>query len=531
MTHALLSGSGLAAHLPNNQTLFSCVSLHLPPELHAGLAGPNGCGKSTLARILAGLAPVQEGQLERAGTLHYVAQEETCPPNMRVADLLGAGRIFRALQRAEDGAATAADIALIGDQWQLEEELHEAMAAAGLPRFALSREGATLSGGELMRLRLIAAQRSGADVLILDEPTNHLDQAARRWLHEWLRVWPGALIMISHDRSLLRLVHEIWDLKPDGLTVYGGNYDLYAAQKAAEETAAQNRLHDAVRERKRARAAAQLAKERQEQRMARGRKARAGSSEPKVLLDARKGRSEKTKSRLLETGAARITSTEEAFAAAKTQVDLRKPVLFDSSATQVGPSEAVLSIEDISFEAGSRPLLAGFSLMMRGPQRLALKGPNGSGKTTLLNLISGALMPARGMLHAPITPHLLEQSFGGMRTQSAADACLAHWKEAQESDVRTALARAGLKGEKALAPLGALSCGERMRAELVRLLTGPSPARFLLLDEPSNHLDLEALEALEETLRDFRGALIAVSHDEAFLSALQPDESITLSRP
>jgi len=531
MTHALLSGSGLAALLPNNQTLFSGVSFHLPPGLHAGLTGPNGSGKSTLARLLAGLAPVQKGQLERAGTLHYVAQEEACLPGTRVADLLGAGTVFNALRRAEDGAATPHDVALIGERWQIEDELQDAMEAAGLPRFALSRQGRTLSGGELMRLRLIAARRSGADVLILDEPTNHLDGHARRWLYDWLEDFAAAFIVISHDRALLQLVHEIWELQPDGLAVYGGHYALYAAQKAAEETAARHRLHNAAREKKRARAAAQLVKERQEQRMARGRKARAGSSEPKVLLDARKGRSEQTKRRLLETGVARIKNAEDALTSARTQVNTRTPILFDSSATRVGASEAVLSIDDLSFEAGGTRLLNGFSLMMRGPQRLALKGPNGSGKTTLLKLISGALMPARGMLHVSITPHLLEQDFGSKREQSAIDACLAHWEGARESDVRTALARAGLKGEKALTPLGALSCGERMRAELVRLLNGPSPARFLLLDEPSNHLDLEALESLEETLRDFRGALIAVSHDEAFLSAIQPDENITLSLP
>lgn len=531
MTHAILSGSGLAAHLPSNQILFSGVSLHLPPGLHAGLAGPNGCGKSTLARILAGLAPPHEGTLERAGTFHYVPQEAPCPPGLRVADLLGAGHVFNALQRAEGGMATAEDITLIGDQWQLEEKLHEAMAAAGLPHFSLSRDAAALSGGELLRLRLIAAQRSGADTLILDEPTNHLDDVARRWLYDWLQVWPGALIVISHDRSLLRVVHEIWELRPDGLAIYGGNYDLYAARKTAEEDAAQNRLHDAAREKKRARAAAQLVRERQEQRMARGRKARAESSEPKILLDARKGRSEQTKRRVLQTGEARIKSADEALSSARAQISSHRPVFFDSNSTEVGASEAVLSIDGLSFEAGGMPVLRDFSLMMRGPQRLALKGPNGSGKSTLLKLICGALMPTSGVLQVPVMPHLLEQSFGGKESQSAAELCALHWKETQASKVRTALARAGLKGEKALAPLGTLSCGERMRAELVRLLNGPAPARFLLLDEPSNHLDLASLEALEETLRDFRGALIAVSHDDAFLSALQPGVSVTFSRP
>jgi ATPase subunit of ABC transporter with duplicated ATPase domains len=532
MTRALLRGEALAFHLPDGRALFSNIDFTLNTDARAALVAPNGRGKTTLAQLAAGLRPPAAGLITANGTGAFVFQDAVYTGETQVADIFGARALLAALKRAEQGKASADDIALIGQNWTFKEDLLALLESAGLGRLSLTQSYASLSGGEKIRLRLLAAARLRPDFYILDEPTNHLDSAARAWLYEWLSSEKAAWLLISHDREALSHAQEIWELTPRGLHVYSGPYHAFDTQRRQAQEAAQRSLADAKKDQTRLRLQAQNARERHERNAARGKKSRSEGSQPKILLDARKDRSGKTGARLAAIREMRLEGAAERLQEAQQEIAPETPIQFDSAVTQVTPGEKVLTIDDLSYTRGSREILRKVKLMLKGPARLALSGPNGAGKTSLLRLIAGLAQPSAGTLQTHIKPHLMSQEMSGALDASPFDLCRRHWgNEMGQDEIRTALARAGLRREKALLPLSALSGGERMRAHLVRLLNGPAPARFLLLDEPSNHLDLDALHALETALQDFKGALIVVSHDPVFLKAVQPTCALTLSAP
>ncbi len=524
----LVAGDNVAHLLPDGTELFSNLTFSIAARQRVALVGRNGIGKSSFADLLAEEHAPGRGTIARRSSIALLQQDAVPPLRTRVVDYLGLGETFDALTRSEDGEASAEDIALIADDWCLEEDLRHSFEEVGIGHLAFDHQLTDLSGGEWLRLQLLNAIRIGPDLLILDEPSNHLDRSGRRWLEKYLREASFAWILISHDRHLLSLPDEIWELTPTGFDVYGGNYDHYLAEKTFQQQAATARVAHAKQAERRAQHDQQVARERQERKAAKGRRSRSLGGQPKLVLDSRKARSEQTSSRLSNIKDARLSEAEERVAAAKERVKENVPVRFDAGASSVGARQPILTLQGLSFGYELRELFVGFDLTLKGPVRVHLEGENGSGKSTLLDIIAGHLKPSSGILtcHVPIG-YLLQQDTGSC-SNTLVQHCRSYRPAWKETDIRTSLARAGIRRGKAVAPLDQLSAGERVRAELVRLLNCPEPAQLLLLDEPSNHLDLDALQALESALQDYRGALLFTSHDPVFVERMNVSDVVAL---
>ena len=452
--------------------LLDRASLMVSEGERIGLIGRNGTGKSALLGAIAGQVSLDDGRVERRAGLSiaHVEQEPLLPPAATLRDSLVLRGRFD--ERHDDR-----------QRWRLETRLDEFLDRLGL---IADGDPASASGGERKRGALALAFALEPDLLLLDEPTNHLDMDAIGTLEELLRAGPTALV-VTHDRFFLdRVTTRIVELDRGLLRSYTGNFSAYQARKGAELAA------EAVANRKFDRFWAQ-----EEAWIRRGIEARRTRDEGRV----------RRLERLREERAAR----RERLGAVKLNVDAR-----DRS------GRLVAELEDVGKRYGARPIVAGLSLRILRGDRIGLLGANGAGKSTLLRLILGELTPDSGSVR--LGTNLKVAYFDQLRAQLDLDQTVAETVSPGSEWVEVNGSRRHLSGyladflfppQRAGTPVRALSGGERNRLLLARLFA--RPANVLVLDEPTNDLDIESLELLEATLQEFPGTLLLVSHDRAFV--------------
>lgn len=509
--------SGLAWATPR-APLFSDLALTLGPE-RTGLVGRNGTGKTTLLHLIAGDLAPQTGHVQVQGRLGLLRQDTLPRAGATLADLFGARAALAVIDRAALGRASDAELA--SADWTLPARIAAALVRLGLdmdPETPL----AALSGGQRTRGALAALVFDAPDFLLLDEPTNNLDHDGRRAVLELLAGWRGGALVVSHDREVLRAMDAIVELTPLGVTRHTGNYDAFRARKDLDLAAAERDLAGAERAEAEAARRARTAAERKARKDAAGQRARARGGQPRILMDFAKGRAEASGGANARLRDARLAEAEAARTEARARIEVLEPLRMDLPATGLPAGRLALRLTGVSGgHDPARPAVRDLSLALTGPERLALTGPNGAGKSTLLALIAGALAPSAGAVERPVPLMLLDQQAGLLDPGATLrDNFLRLNPGAGGNEAHAALARFLFRNADALQLAGALSGGQRLRAALACTLGGTAPPQLLLLDEPTNHLDLDAVLALEAALTGYDGALIVVSHDEAFLDTI-----------
>ena len=521
MTHVTyVTLESVSYQLPDGSPLFSDLDLLLD-QRRTGLIGRNGTGKSVLARLIAGNILPSSGRCQRNGSVYYLAQQISLEPDVTVADLAGVRPILCALERIAQGSTTQSDFDCVGYQWNIRQQLLDQLAQNDLAHLTPSTPASALSGGEAMRVALMGAFLSAADLLILDEPSNHLDRQHRLVLHEQLQHWPNGLLVISHDRELLEHMERIVELSSLGLTSYGGNFSFYAQAKDQQQQSALQQLASAKVERKREEHALRKQRERLERRQARGKQQANGSNQAKILLDRQKERSQSSSGKLrLQQDAARQALSTQVRLAAR-QVEQQQAVFVYPPAASLSAPVQIAELVDARLPQGAKHLRLVNLPLMRG-QRIALVGPNGCGKSTLLKVLAGQLPVISGVARTCVTAAYLDQHLTFLQPgMSVLEQLRALNRELADGELRTRLAQLGLNAERINQPCAQLSGGERLKAAMACVLYAQQPPQLLLLDEPANHLDLPSIEALESMLKQYRGTLIVTSHDEAFLHAIR----------
>ena len=507
----------VTCQFPTGDTLFGPLSLTLEPSLCA-LVGRNGSGKTRLLRLLAGLDEPATGHIERFGSHAWVAQQHVISSQTTLAELLGYDAIFTARKRIDSGDYQPDDLALLDGYWDIVERLSEAFINATLPPFEPDKPAIELSGGERIRALLCGAFTAGADFLLLDEPTNHLDRQGRAWFYDQLSRYQGGVLVASHDRELLEQVPRILELSASGLRSYGGNYADYQAQRDAEQQAARAALEHAATERKRTRARMQKEHDDSQRRSAKTLRTvdtlNIASFERVKYKGAAKERIGTWKKQHSEQNEALNAAVNKA----RERVEDDNPVMFTLPGSQIPEGKQVLVLEDLVLQHVPVPPL---TWRIDGPMRVALKGPNGCGKSTLLKTLLGEMAPRSGSCKVSVSCAYLDQHLSRLDlSQSVMTHLNLSHTPLEEGVLRTRLAQLQLGADKVMLPLAALSGGERLKAALACVLWGAEATQLLLLDEPTNHLDLASVQAIEAALAGFPGALLVVSHDEAFLSGL-----------
>jgi ATP-binding cassette subfamily F protein 3 len=484
------------------RTLFADLSFTLHPGWKCGVAGANGSGKSSLFALVRGALHPDGGTLALppAWTIAHVAQEVAAGERAAIDYVLDGDAELRAIEAeleraraAGDGLQEAALHARLDviDAWTARARAARLLAGLGFAPGDEPRPVRDFSGGWRMRLNLAQALMCRSDLLLLDEPTNHLDLDAVLWLEDWLRAYPGTLLLISHDRDFLdRVADHILHLEARAeaarATLYTGNYSAFerarAAELAREQAASEKQRREAAHmrdfvERFRAKAS----------------KARQAQSRLKML------------ERMPEIAAAHVDS----------------PFHFEFRAPEKLPAP-LLVLKDGAAGYGDITILSGVNLSLAPSDRVGLLGPNGAGKSTLIRLLAGELalrsgerIGARDLKIGYFAQHQLEQLH-------LDDNALTHLTRldprAREQELRDFLGGFGFVGDRVLEPVAPFSGGEKARLVLA-LLVYQRP-NLLLLDEPTNYLDLDMRHALGLALQDYAGALVVVSHDRYLLQSV-----------
>ena len=492
------------------RTLFEDLTLHIREADRVGLIGPNGAGKSTLLRVLSGKEPLGGGERRCSSRLRIelVGQDSKVEPGLTVLEqvLAGCGEkrelllrfsaVSEAVARAPEDTTLMRELGALSERmdeegaWGLEQQCQEVLQRLGISD--LHRPVEDLSGGYRKRVGLASALVASPDVLLLDEPTNHLDAAAVEWLQSWLDRYPGAVVLVTHDRYVLdRVTRRIVEVERGQASSIDGNYSAYLQRKADQEMSE----------------AAEAARFKSVMRR-----------ELAWLRQGPKARSTKQKARLQRI---------EAMRAAPLKTN-RSQLEMSSVSRRIG--KLAIEAEDLMVTADGQPngpvLLKDFSYSFSPEDRVGIIGPNGSGKSTLLDLIAGRRQATGGSLRLGETVHLgyLDQHTDALTEGRGLERKVIEF-------VEEAASRIDLGGEQLSAsqllerflfppaqqhsPLNKLSGGERRRLSLCRMLI--QAPNVLLLDEPTNDLDVQTLSVLEDLLEDFRGCVVVVSHDRYFL--------------
>ncbi|MCW2096667.1 ABC-F family ATP-binding cassette domain-containing protein [Lelliottia amnigena] len=499
-------------------TLFGPLNLALEPSLCA-LVGRNGSGKTRLLRLLAGLDSPTSGHIERRGSHVYVAQQHDISAQTTLAELLGYDDIFAARRRIDSGDYQPDDLECLDGYWDLAERLTAAFLTANLPPFDPENLASSLSGGERVRALLCGAFTANADYLLLDEPTNHLDRQGRKWFYAQLARCSCGVMVATHDRELLAQVPRILELSGTGLRVYGGNYDDYLRQRDAEQQAARAALDHAATERKRTRARMHKEHDASQRRSAQTLRTvdsmNIASFERIKYKMAAKERPGTWRKQHHEQTDALNTAVKQA----RERVEEENPVMFTLPGSRIAEGKQAIVLQELVLPYVNMPPV---NWRMDGPMRVALRGPNGCGKSTLLKIILGELEPVSGTCRVSVQSAYLDQHLSQLDlTQSVMTHLNLHDTPLEEGVLRSRLAQLQLGADKVSLPLRELSGGERLKAALACVLWREEATQLLLLDEPTNHLDLASVQAIEAALAGFPGALLVVSHDQAFLNGLQ----------
>lgn len=525
MPHAITL-SDLSWATPDGHLLFSDINLRFGLE-RVGLVGRNGVGKTTLLKLIAGELLPSTGTISVSGRIGVLRQSVQVGEDQIIADLFEARHALHVLSRAQAGMATLEEL---GDvDWMLEERIAEALAGVGLDTSPVTPLSA-LSGGQRTRAALAAQIHAAPDFLILDEPTNNLDRDGRIFVADFLAAWRGGAIVVSHDRELLETLDAIVEMNTLGAMRYGGNWSHYRAQKVLELAAAEQDLASAEKRLSEVRKKSQEALERKARRDAKGAAKAAKGDMPRIAAGGMKRRAEKTSGDNANLASRLKTEAADDLRTARERIEILQDVTVTLPPSGLHATKTVLSLQGLTAGySAEHPVLADLSFEITGPQRVAVNGPNGSGKTTLLSVITGDLPPFAGSVYLGVSAAFLDQQVSLLdATLSIRDNFLRLNPQSGENACRAALARFMFRADAALRIVGTLSGGQMLRAGLACVLGGPQPPQLLILDEPTNHLDIDSITAVEAGLRAYDGALLVVSHDEAFLSGIGIDRRLEL---
>ncbi len=512
------------------QPILQDISFSVSAGERIGLIGPNGCGKTTLMRLLAGLETPDSGTIlqTRPGLrVGYLAQGFEPAPGQTIADALSlhpvneielaaqiAALALEISQNPHNSAAQARYDSALAQFSTLAIQPETVLAPLGLAALALDTPVQHLSGGQKTRLALAKILLDDPHLLLLDEPTNHLDIAMLEWLENWLNAFHGAMLIVSHDRAFLdNTVNAILELDPDthGIKAYPGNYTDYVEQKLTEREHQIQAWQDRQDEIAQLKAAA--AHIRGLTKMKKGGKADSGDKFAAGFFGNRATKNVAGRAKHIE---ARIEKLLNEDKIERPRASWQMKLNFGAPAHQ---SKDVLIADNLSIGyTPNKPILTSLDLHIRAGQRIALIGENGSGKTTLIRTITGQIPALSGALKVgekvklgtmAQEQELLNPSLSGLETvQKVAPF--------NETEARHFLHYFLFSGDDPLRPSGSYSYGERARLMLALLVA--QGCTFLVLDEPINHLDIPSRARFEQALAGFKGAVLAVVHDRYFIN-------------
>lgn len=529
----MLTIQGVAYAHPDKDLLFSGINLNISKKDKIALTGNNGTGKSTLLKLAAGLLLPNEGLIKTDASPYYVPQIFGQFNDFTIAQSLGISAKIQSLNEILNGVVNDKNLGLLNDDWLIEDRCAEAFSYWELHNLDLNQKMGLLSGGQKTRVFLAGIMIHQPELVLLDEPTNHLDDRGRTLLNGYISNTKNTVLVVSHDRVLLNQLSQIAELSKNGITVYGGNYDFYVLQKSI---AAEALLHDVQSKEKALRKAREIereATERQQKLDARGRKKQEKAGLPTISMNTLKNKAENSTSKIKGVHEEKVSGMAKALSKLRQALPETDKIKIDINTDLSYKGKLLFSVIDINFLNNDKFLWQNpLNFSIKSGERIAIKGANGSGKTTLINLLLAKLKPAVGSLTAtPLHTVHIDQDYSLIDNSLTVYQQAAKYNsgELQEHEIKIRLNRFLFDQNYWDKPCSALSGGEKMRLMLCSVTIGNQSPEMIILDEPTNNLDIQNIEILTEAVSAYEGTLLVVSHDALFLKQMNITQEIYLN--
>ena len=448
----------------NDNNLLDGVSVAFNDNEHVAIIGDNGCGKTTLLRLLTGDLLPDSGNVARNASVYLLNQ-------INVSD--------------------------------------------------------SKSGGEQQMFALMRAFESGADILLLDEPTNNLDVDAKQKFFNRLNAYQNGVIIVSHDRELLQQMDKIIEMRNGRLYVYGGNYDFYTAQKQIESDNIYSKYIDAQKSIIRLNNTMNIAQNTRQHHEAKQKKEIANSRRSKLEANALKGKSQETEAKkraIIQKKLDEQKSIQQSLSEQMRNDMIKIPV-----PNKPFYSKELVHIQNMNFSYDKKIIFQNFDFTMYGKSRVRLVGKNGSGKSTLLKIICGELKPLSGVVKTYGKIAYVNQDLSILDKNKTVVENIMETADCLKHDAHIIAANFGFRGDASLQKCGTLSGGELLKATLAAILGGDNQPDLLILDEPTNNLEIKSISVLENALNQYSGAILLVSHDKTFVKNIRIDTEINIT--
>ena len=536
----------------NAKPIFHNVNLQMEKGEILTILGANGAGKSTLLNCLANIlepysgkilvngASIHDMSLKKAAQLiGYVPQNHAPVYDYSVRDFIVMGRAphLGMLEKPSEN-----DYAIVD----------EVIRELGIEKLA-DKAYTQISGGERQQALIGRAIAQQPEIIMFDEPTNHLDSSGRQRLYDWVEKCHSTLLVVSHDRTLLNLLPEICELEKHQLTYYGGNYEFYKEQKTLMQEALQQRIEEKEKALRIARKVARETAERRDKQNVRGEKANIKRGVPRIVLNALQGKSEKSTGKLNSVHQEKADKLTEERNQLRGSLSPTAALKTDFNGSSLHTGKTLITAKDINFGYHSAPndsdsqsdnepsennlpeqLLwqTPVSFQLKSGDRLRIEGTNGSGKTTLLKIITGQLQPQEGNLtRMEFTYVYLNQEYSIIddRNSVLEQVYAFNNRNLPEHEIKIILNRYLFPASEWDKSCRKLSGGEKMRLAFCCLMISNNTPDMFILDEPTNNLDIQSIDIITATIRNYTGTVIAISHDNYFIREIGIEQRIVLS--
>lgn len=517
---------------PDNEELFHDLNFILNDGEKAALVGINGAGKSTLLRIISGKLPLTAGEIICSEEPWYVPQHLGEFDTWSVAKALGADTKLHALHAILAGDTDVRHFTALNDDWDIENKVEQVLEKWGLGGIDENRLLGSLSGGQKTRVFLSAMEMNSQYLILFDEPSNHLDIRTRMKLYDLILQSKSTMLIVSHDRTLLNLMNKTLELNEKGVEVFGGNFDFYQQKKMEKVSALRARLNEQSKALKEAgKKAVDMAGNRAQQEL-KGRSAGLSNSIPRIIAGGLKNKAERSTARMMNAHEEKIASLLQDIEVTKAQIQEYETLKIDIRSPEINEGELLIDMVDVNFSYTERLLWNDLSFQIKSGERVQIIGENGSGKTTLLKIITRELAPLAGSYNsADFSYFYLDQEYALMDPKFTVYEQIQEYNRRglDEQELKEMLVYAQFNPADFDRKCGGLSGGEKMKLSLSCLLASNQAPELLILDEPTNNLDILSLEVLTLAVKNFGGTLLVISHDDYFINEIGIDYSISLT--
>jgi ATPase subunit of ABC transporter with duplicated ATPase domains len=519
---------------PNRDLLFDNLNFSINKHDKIALIGNNGVGKSTLLKIITGNLQPSGGLVKTSSRLYYVPQLFGQYNDLTIAEAIGIEPKLKALKEILSGNVSDENMTMLENDWAIEERCKETFTHWDLAALDLSQKLDSLSGGQKTKVFLAGISIHQPQIVLLDEPSNHLDVSSRNTLYNYIKATTNTLVVVSHDRTLLNLLDTVCELNKGGINTYGGNYDFYVEQKNIENQALALDLKSKEKALRKAKETERESVERQQKLDACGKKKQEKAGLPTISMKTLKNNAEKSTSRMKDVHTEKVNAISQELTQLRKEVPDIDKMKMDFSNSALHNGKTLVTARNLNFGYGTEVLWKqGLNFQIKSGERIAVKGTNGSGKTTLIKMILGKLEPMSGIIDTvAVKAVYIDQDY------SLINEAITVYEQAQqynsgalqEHEVKIRLNRSLFTSEFWNKPCKALSGGEKMRLILCCLTISTQAPDIMILDEPTNNLDIQNSDILTTAINEYKGTLIVISHDEHFLKQVNVENTIVLTQ-